>query len=307
MVFRGIFEKLKQGLQKTRAVFTHRFQALFSTFRKIDDQFLDELEDILLSADVGIDTTRKIRVSLQKAYKERAIEKPAQVEAYLKKFLADHLSLGSREVRMAAEGPTVILVAGVNGTGKTTSIAKLAWMFHRQGKKVLLAASDTFRAAAIEQLTIWADRIGVEIVKHQHGADPGAVAFDAADAARSRNMDILIVDTAGRLQTKDTLMRELSKIRNVLARKIPGAPHEVLLVLDATTGQNAVSQALHFNEAVQVTGIFLAKLDGTAKGGVVVAIQDQLNIPVKLIGTGETPEDIAPFEPTEFVEALLGT
>ena len=210
-----------------------------------------------------------------------------------------------RSLKLAPTGPTVILVAGVNGTGKTTSVAKLAWLLTQSGKQVILAAADTFRAAAIQQLTIWSQRTGVQIVKHQSGADPGAVVFDACDAALARSADVVLVDTAGRLHTQEHLMRELGKIRRVVEKKIPGAPHEVLLVLDATTGQNAISQAQTFSAAVGVTGLFLAKLDGTAKGGIVVAIRDQVNLPVKFIGIGEKPEDIEPFDPETFVEALF--
>jgi len=207
---------------------------------------------------------------------------------------------------MAATGPTVILVAGVNGTGKTTSIAKLAYILSRNDKKVIVAACDTFRAAAVEQLSIWAERIGVQIVKHASGSDPAAVAYDACEAALARGTDFLILDTAGRLHTQKDLMRQLTKIRDVVTRRIPGAPHEVLLVLDATTGQNAISQARLFTEAIQVTGIFLAKLDGTARGGIVIAIKDQLDIPVKFVGLGEKPDAIAEFDPESFVEALFG-
>jgi fused signal recognition particle receptor len=214
---------------------------------------------------------------------------------------------GSRDLRMAASGPTVVLVAGINGAGKTTSIAKLAWLLkNKMNKKVMVAASDTFRAAAVDQLTIWAQRIGVEIVKHKMGADPAAVAYDACEAAKARGFDVLIVDTAGRLHTQDHLMRELTKIRDVVAKRIEGAPHEVLLVLDATTGQNAVQQAKNFGQAISVTGIVLAKLDGTARGGVILSIKEQLNIPVKFIGLGETPEDIETFDPQRFVQALFG-
>jgi fused signal recognition particle receptor len=212
-----------------------------------------------------------------------------------------------RELKVAPAGPTVILVAGVNGAGKTTSISKLAWLLKNQmGKKVMLCASDTFRAAAVEQLSIWAERNGVDIVKHKMGADPAAVAYDACEAAKGRGVDYLIVDTAGRLHTQDHLMRELTKIRDVVAKRIEGAPHEVLLVLDATTGQNAVQQAKNFGKAINVTGIFLAKLDGTARGGVVLSIKEQLNIPVKFIGLGETPDDIETFDPKRFVDALFG-
>jgi fused signal recognition particle receptor len=210
-----------------------------------------------------------------------------------------------RQLHLAPSGPTVILVAGVNGTGKTTSIAKLAYILNRNNKKVIVAACDTFRAAAIEQLTIWADRIGAQIVKHQIGGDPAAVAFDACEAAMAREADVLILDTAGRLHTKKDLMQQLTKIRDVTARKIPGSPHEVILVLDATTGQNAIAQAKIFTESINLTGIFLAKLDGTARGGIVIAIKDQLDIPVKFVGLGEKPEDIAEFDPEKFVEALF--
>jgi fused signal recognition particle receptor len=213
-----------------------------------------------------------------------------------------------RELRFASSGPTVFMVAGVNGAGKTTSIAKLAWLMKNElHKKVLVCASDTFRAAAVEQLSIWAERIGVEIVKHKQGADPGAVAWDACEAAKSRGTDVLIVDTAGRLHTQQHLMRELIKIRDVVAKRIDGAPHEVLLVLDATTGQNAIQQAREFQNAIKVSGIVLAKLDGTAKGGVVIAIKEQTNIPVKFVGLGETPEDIETFDPNRFVDALFGS
>jgi len=222
-------------------------------------------------------------------------------------LLAGWESADQRELQFSPSGPTVILVAGINGAGKTTSIAKLAWLLKNEmGKKVMVCASDTFRAAAVDQLTIWADRIGVDIIKHKMGADPAAVAYDACDAATSRGADVLIVDTAGRLHTQEHLMRELTKIRDVVAKKIAGAPHEALLVLDATTGQNAVLQAKNFGQAIGITGIILAKLDGTAKGGVVLAIRDQLKIPVKFIGLGETPQDIETFDPKRFVDALFG-
>jgi len=224
---------------------------------------------------------------------------------FLKAEMKTYWPAESRQLNFAAAGPTVILVSGINGAGKTTSIAKLGQYLKGQGKTVMVAACDTFRAAAVQQLTIWAERIDVQIVKHQMGSDPAAVAFDACDAAVSRGIDVLIVDTAGRLHTQDNLMRELSKIRRVIEKRIPGAPHEVLLVLDATTGQNAIRQAEEFLKAVQVSGIFLAKLDGTAKGGIVIAIRHQLNLPVKFVGLGEKPEDLEPFDPEEFVEALF--
>ena len=302
----GFFDKFKSGLQKTREAFSSPLRKLFSVFRSLDDATIEELETLLIGADVGVDATKKIVEGLRAAYKRGEIKTTDQVMDWLKKDLKSRLLEHGQDVRFAPSGPTVILVCGVNGVGKTTSIAKLTALFRKEGKRVILAASDTFRAAAVEQLSLWSERLGVDIVKHQQGADPAAVVFDAADAAVARKADVLIVDTAGRLQTKENLMKELGKIRNVAARKIPGAPHEVLLVLDATTGQNAISQAEHFGNAVQVTGLFLAKLDGTAKGGIVVAIKDRLKIPVKFVGLGETPDDVARFDANEFVDALIG-
>jgi fused signal recognition particle receptor len=302
----GFLDRFKRGLQKTREAFVAPLRKLISVFRTLDDATLEELEAILIGADVGVEATRKIVDGLRAAYKKGEIKTSDQVLDWLKKDLKARLAGEGNDIRHATSGPTVILVCGVNGVGKTTSIAKLADFFHKQGKRVILAASDTFRAAAVEQLSLWSERLGVDIVKHRQGADPAAVVFDAADAAVARKADYLIVDTAGRLQTKENLMKELGKIRNVAARKIPGAPHEVLLVLDATTGQNAISQAQHFSDAVSVTGLFLAKLDGTAKGGIVIAIKERLKIPVKFVGLGETPADVARFNPDEFVDALFG-
>ncbi|HZL71598.1 MAG TPA: signal recognition particle-docking protein FtsY [Planctomycetota bacterium] len=302
----GFLDKFKSGLKKTREAFSSPLRKLFSVFRSLDDATIEELEALLIGADVGVDATKKIVEGLRAAYKRGEIKTTDQVMEWLKKDLKSRLLEHGQDVRFAPSGPTVILVCGVNGVGKTTSIAKLTALFRKEGKRVILAASDTFRAAAVEQLSLWSERLGVDIVKHQQGADPAAVVFDAADAAVARKADVLIVDTAGRLQTKENLMKELGKIRNVAARKIPGAPHEVLLVLDATTGQNAISQAEHFGNAVQVTGLFLAKLDGTAKGGIVVAIKDRLKIPVKFVGLGETPDDVARFDANEFVDALIG-
>jgi fused signal recognition particle receptor len=242
---------------------------------------------------------------LRSAYRSRKIVKSDDIIPFLKERMKSYWPLRDRQVHFAESGPTVILVAGVNGCGKTTSIAKLAYILSRDGKKVIVAACDTFRAAAVEQLTIWAERIGVDIVKHKSGADPAAVAYDACEAAVARGADFLILDTAGRLHTQKHLMDELTKIRNVVSSRIDGAPNEVLLVLDATTGQNAIAQAGLFTKAIDVTGIFLAKLDGTARGGIVIAIKDMLDIPVKFIGLGEKPEDIAEFDPAEFVEALF--
>jgi fused signal recognition particle receptor len=302
----GFLDKFKKGLQKTKEAFSSPLRKLFSAFRTLDEATLEEIETLLIGADVGVAATRQIMDGLRAAYKRGDIKTADQVSDWLKKDLKARLVEHGNEIRTAPSGPTVILVCGVNGVGKTTSIAKLTALFRKEGKRVILAASDTFRAAAVEQLTLWSERLGVDIIKHRQGADPAAVVFDAADAAVARKADYLIVDTAGRLQTKENLMKELGKIRSVAARKIPGAPHEVLLVLDATTGQNAISQAEHFGAAVQVTGLFLAKLDGTAKGGIVVAIKDQLKIPVKFVGLGETPDDVARFNADEFVEALFG-
>lgn len=297
--------RIRDGLQKTRHHLASGFKAVFGIRGRIDREKLEALEEVMVSADMGVHTAAALLGEIQKAWKERQIETTDQLHDYLKNRLKELLGADESEIQHADTPPTVILVAGVNGSGKTTSIAKLAYHFKNRGGKVLLAASDTFRAAAVEQLTIWSERIGVDIVRHQRGADPGAVAYDACDAALARRADVLIVDTAGRLHTERNLMRELEKIRRVLARKIPGAPHEVLLVLDATTGQNAIAQAREFQQAIAVTGIFLAKLDGTARGGIVVAINDQLGIPVKFIGIGEKPTDIQPFDPHAFVEALF--
>jgi fused signal recognition particle receptor len=304
-LFGGFLEKFKQGLAKTKEVFTAPLKKIFSAFRKLDEATLAEIEEALITADFGVDATGKIMDSLRAAYKKREIETTDRVLDFLKKDLKKRLTEKGNDVLWAPQPPTVILVCGVNGVGKTTSISKLANQLKKDGKKVILCASDTFRAAAVEQLSEWARRLDVEIIKHKMGADPAAVVFDATDAALARKADALIIDTAGRLQTKENLMKELTKIRNVAAKKIPGAPHEVLLVLDATTGQNAISQAEHFKAATNVSGLFLAKLDGTAKGGIVVAIKDKLDIPVKFVGTGETPDDVARFNADEFVEALF--
>jgi fused signal recognition particle receptor len=305
----GIFSKtaeyLKERLGKTRDKISNSLSTVLSLGRKIDDELLDELEETLISDDIGVETTERLITELREAYRSRKISKSEEVIPFLKEQIKGYWPPEDRQLHTAQSGPTVILVAGVNGTGKTTSIAKLGYIFHRSGKKVIVAACDTFRAAAVEQLTIWAERIGVQIVKHQAGSDPAAVAFDACEAALARGTEILILDTAGRLHTKKDLMLQLTKIRDVVAKKIPGAPQEVLLVLDATTGQNAISQAQLFTEAINVTGIFLAKLDGTARGGIVIAIKEKLDIPVKFVGLGEKPEDIAEFDPANFVEALF--
>ena len=305
----GIFSKtagyFKDRLGKTRDKIANSLSSILSLGRNIDESLLDELEETLISDDIGVETTLKLVSELRDAYRSRQIATTDDIVPFLKEHIKSYWPDRDRQLHLAQDGPTVILVAGVNGTGKTTSIAKLAYILSRNNKNVLLAACDTFRAAAVEQLTIWAERIGVQLVKHQTGGDPAAVAFDACEAAQARNSDILILDTAGRLHTKTDLMKQLIKIRDVVARKIPGSPHEVLLVLDATTGQNAIIQAKMFTEAINVTGIVLAKLDGTARGGIVIAIKDQLDIPVKFVGLGEKPEDIAEFDPATFVEALF--
>ena len=305
MALGGFLDRLKSGLAKTRKALSGRVRELFRLAPVIDDDFLDQLEEILITADVGVEATTNIIEDLRAASKDKRQADPQTLYDILRRDIAQRLKGAESEISLAPSGPTVILVAGVNGTGKTTSIAKLAYYYKSAGKSVLLAASDTFRAAATEQLSIWAERLGVDIVKHQMGADPAAVAFDACQAAIARGADVLVVDTAGRLHTDENLMRELTKISKVVGRKIEGAPHEVLLVLDATSGQNALSQARTFKQAIGITGIFLAKLDGTAKGGIVVAICDKIGIPVKFIGLGEKFEDIAPFDAERFTQALF--
>jgi len=309
--FSKTLDKLKSALKKTAEVLNTDVRTLFVPGRQIDDAFLLEMEQRLLQADMGIKNVERIIDEVRERWRLGKIRNAEDAGKVMREVLHAILTKEdkpeTRELILAPAGPTVILVAGINGAGKTTSIAKLAWLLKNEmKKKVMVCASDTFRAAAVDQLTIWSERIGVEIVKHRMGADPAAVAFDACEAAKSRGFDFLIVDTAGRLHTQDNLMRELTKIRDVVAKRIPGAPHEVILVLDATTGQNAVRQAQEFRKAINVTGLFLAKLDGTAKGGVVISIKEQLNIPVKFIGLGETPEDIETFDPTRFIEALFG-
>jgi fused signal recognition particle receptor len=299
-----VLKRLSAGLLKTSKKFVGRLKQLV-TGRKVDDDLLDEIEEVLITSDVGVEATEKILDGLREAFKDREIETGDDVIPHLKSILKQMLATDGEGISWAPEPPTVVLVAGVNGSGKTTSIAKLAHHYTKNGKKVILAASDTFRAAAVEQLTVWAERIGVEIVKHQTGADPAAVAYDAAEAAVARKADILLVDTAGRLHTQEHLMRELEKVSRVLGKKVPGAPHECILVLDATTGQNAIQQVRIFSEEIRVSGLFLAKLDGTAKGGAVIAIRDQIDVPVKFVGVGEGPEDVEAFDAEEFVEALF--
>jgi fused signal recognition particle receptor len=305
--FSKTLDKLKGALRKTAEVLNTDVRTLFIPGRQIDDAFLSEMEEKFLQADMGVRNVENLVSAVRERWRMGKIKNAEDAERVVKEQMVGGWGAPeTRELKFAEIGPTVILVAGINGAGKTTSIAKLAWLLKDQmHKKVMVCASDTFRAAAVDQLTIWANRIGVEIVKHKMGADPAAVAYDACEAAKGRGMDALIVDTAGRLHTQDHLMRELTKIRDVVAKRIEGAPHEVLLVLDSTTGQNAILQAQNFGKAINVTGIVLAKLDGSAKGGVVIAIRDQLNIPVKFIGLGETPQDIETFDPQRFVDALF--
>lgn len=303
----GLFDRLKEGLSKTREKITGGIRSILPVGKAIDEDLLDELQDTLLLADVGPATVTKLIDLVRAGWKRGKIKEAQEIVEYIKEHVISLWPESDRSIRYAESGPTVVLVTGINGSGKTTSVAKLSHYLTQQGKKVILGACDTYRAAAIEQLTEWSKRIGVQIVKHQHGADPGAVAYDACEAAVAREADVLLIDTAGRLHTQDNLMRELGKIQKVVERKIPGAPHEVLLVLDATIGQNAVNQARVFNEHVTVSGIVLAKLDGSAKGGIVIGIRDQLNVPVKFVGLGETPEDIEPFDPASFMDAMFTT
>jgi len=303
-LFKSVAAKLKKGLDRTRESFVGGLRSMLLG-RRLDESLIEELEARLIQADVGVKTTTALIDGIRRDYKAGKLASGEDVLGFLKAELKTRWPEGDRALHVAESGPTVILVTGVNGAGKTTSIAKLCRQLTADGRTVLLGACDTFRAGAVRQLEIWAERLGVEVVKGQPGGDPAAVAFDACDAAISRGVDVLILDTAGRLHTQDPLMRQLTKIRSVAAKRIPGAPHETLLVLDATAGQNAMRQAEEFGSAAGVTGIFLAKLDGTAKGGIVVAIRESTDIPVKFIGVGETPDDVEPFDPERFVEAMF--
>ncbi|SHE60961.1 signal recognition particle-docking protein FtsY [Clostridium fallax] len=302
-MFGGLFEKLKSGLTKTRDNLTDKINEVLNIAVTIDDDLYDELEEILITSDIGMDTTIEIIDRLKAKIREEKINNPEEVKPTLKKVISEILEEGEDNSEEA--GKRVSLIIGVNGVGKTTSIGKIAAKEKEKGNKVLLAAADTFRAAAIDQLDIWSKRAGVDIVKHQEGSDPAAVVFDAIQAAKARNIDLLICDTAGRLHNKKNLMNELSKINRIIDREYEEAKKETLLVLDATTGQNAVIQAKQFMEACPIDGIILTKLDGTAKGGVVIAIKNALNIPVKYIGVGESVEDLQEFNAKEFVEALF--
>ncbi|MBN1396247.1 MAG: signal recognition particle-docking protein FtsY [Pirellulales bacterium] len=301
----GLFDKLKQGLRKTNQLLNTDIRDLFKAEgRLVDADFLDELFEMLVKTDMGVDASQEIVDDIGDMFRARVVQMSEIIDE-IKKKLKALMAQPADPVRFAAAGPTVIMVAGVNGCGKTTTIAKLTGMFQAEGKKVVLGAADTFRAAAVEQLTVWAGRLGAEIVTGPSGSDPASVAHRAVAQAIETGADVCIVDTAGRLQTQQTLMQQLTKIHRVLGKQIADAPHEVILVLDATTGQNGISQAKHFTDAVRCTGLVLAKLDGTAKGGVVVAIRKQVGLPVKYIGVGEKAEDIALFEPDPFVDALF--
>ncbi len=302
----GFLRFLKERLTKTRQGLLGKIDRLLSSKRALDAELFDELEEVLISGDLGVQTTMHIMQDLQQSVAEERLRQPMEIRAHLKQSLLKILHVSEEELcTEVAHPPAVILMVGVNGVGKTTTIAKLAYQLKLQGKGVLLAAADTFRAAAIEQLQEWADRVGVEVIKHGAGADPAAVVYDTIQAAKARRVDVVIVDTAGRLHTKVNLMEECKKIKRVIAREQEGAPHEVLLVLDATVGQNGIAQAKQFHEALGLTGLVTTKLDGTAKGGIIVSIVNELKIPVKLIGVGEKLPDLQPFDPAAFTEALF--
>ncbi len=299
----GFFDKLKNGLFKTKSAIVGKIDNLFKSFRRVDEELFDELEELLISADIGVNTTEEILSELRDTVKENKIKEPDGVKAELLKILRE--LIGEHQPLKLTTTPSVILVIGVNGVGKTTSIGKISAELKSQGKKVVVAAADTFRAAAAEQLSVWCERAGVDIVKQAAGADPASVVFDAINSAKSKKADVLIVDTAGRLHNKKNLMEELAKIDRVIGRELAGCDKETLLVLDATTGQNAVMQAKEFREASEITGLILTKLDGTAKGGIVLSIKKELGIPVKFIGVGEQIDDMKPFDANDFATALF--
>lgn len=299
----GFFSKIKEGLRKTKESVINRMHRVVNSFTKIDEELFEQLEEAMIMGDMGVETSEEICTRLRKLIKERGVTDPAMIMELIQEIVADMMG---DDIGIDISGnPAIIMVIGVNGAGKTTTIGKLCHQYKQQGKKVLVAAADTFRAAAIDQLQVWTDRAGVELVKHSEGSDPGAVVYDAIDAAKARNCDILIIDTAGRLHNKKNLMDELAKINRIMESKAPDSSKEVLLVLDATTGQNAVNQARLFSETANITGIVLTKLDGTAKGGIVIPIKNELNIPVKLIGVGEKIDDLQPFDSRSFVTALF--
>lgn len=301
----GLFDVFKKGLAKTRDVLASGLRKILPFGRRIDETLLGELNEAMLAGDMGPTTVEHLMHQVRTAWKAGKLSEAQDILPFLKQRIVATWDSGERGLHIAPSGPTVVLIVGINGSGKTTTVAKLAHLLKKSGKSVLVGACDTFRAAAIDQLVVWTERAGVDIVKHQHGSDPAAVAFDACEAAIARQVDVLLLDTAGRLHTQDHLMRELGKIKRVIQKRIPDAPHETLLVLDATIGQNAINQARIFAEVTDITGIVLAKLDGSAKGGVVVSIRDALRIPVKFVGLGETMNAIEPFDPVTFVDALF--
>ncbi len=306
-----VTQKFKSGLEKSRNNLTEGLNDLFARYRKVDEDFFEELEEILIMADVGVNTVMELVEELKFEVKRKNIQDPKEVQEVISEKLVElykgnDMEDESFELKINPDGLTVVLFVGVNGVGKTTSIGKIAHKLKQEGKKVLLAAGDTFRAGAIEQLEVWGDRVGVETIKQAAGSDPAAVMFDAVQAAKARKVDVLLCDTAGRLQNKVNLMKELEKVKNVIAREVPGAPHEVLLVIDATTGQNGLVQAKTFRDATNVSGIVLTKLDGTAKGGIVLAIRNELKVPVKFVGLGEQMDDLQPFQAEQFVYGLFG-
>jgi fused signal recognition particle receptor len=303
----GFFSKFKEGLAKTRDALMGKVEAIISFGRKIDEEFYEELEEALIMADVGVNTVMEIMDDLRFEVKKRKLSDAEELRPVLKAKLAELMGEQTDDLQMAPEGLTIILFVGVNGVGKTTTIGKLAHKFKSEGKKVVLAAGDTFRAGAIEQLEVWGERAGVDVIKQNAGSDPAAVIYDGIQAARARKADVLLCDTAGRLQNKSNLMDELNKVYRVIKREVPEAPHEVLLVLDATTGQNALQQAKLFGASAGVTGLVLTKLDGTAKGGIVIAIRKELELPVKFVGLGEKLDDLQPFDPHDFLDALFAT
>ncbi len=300
----GFFEKLKNGLAKTKTALVNQVSNLFSTLSSFDDDFFDELEETLILADIGVNLSCEIIDELKERIKEEKIKEGEAAKNALIEILSNKLESGATPLKLDTK-PSVILVIGVNGVGKTTSIAKIASYLKSEGKSIVLAAADTFRAAAIDQLGVWAERVGVDMVRQSEGSDPAAVVYDAIGAAKKKNADVLIVDTAGRLHNKKNLMDELNKIDRVISRELPNASRETLLVLDATTGQNAVNQAKEFKNSAGITGLVLTKLDGTAKGGIVFSVKNELGIPVKFIGVGEGQDDLRPFEPNDFVKALF--
>jgi fused signal recognition particle receptor len=300
-------EKLKAGLSKTHQGFAEKIDQLILGKKSIDQDLLDELEGLLFSADLGVKTSSQLIEGVRKGLKRGELDEPEKVKDFIKQEIFQILKSGENplSIDFSRTKPFLFMVVGVNGVGKTTTIAKIAHQYSSQGKKVLIGAADTFRAAAVEQLEVWAKRVGADLIKQSRGSDPSAVAFDSIHAAKARNIDLVFIDTAGRLHTKVNLMEELKKVKRIIARECPGAPHEVLLVLDATTGQNAISQAKLFNEAIGVTGIAITKLDGTAKGGIIVGITDELKIPIRYIGVGEGMDDLREFNASEFVQALF--